>query len=127
MNRYVLTLDLEFYWQRANLDHLTDIETDRKRNLVAALVNVPVHEHAGRNPDSPPISGQVNEKVLKVQRPSVFRIARGPRRTLHYCANGRVQSCDSPFLRHQFTSDYSRRPGFIVLSGERTKEHCKYA
>jgi hypothetical protein len=45
MEWHILFLHLKLHGQRANLDHLADIQADGKCNLVAALVRVPVDQH----------------------------------------------------------------------------------
>src|ERR1039458_1052965 len=73
MNRHVLTLNRKFHRKRTNLDHLADIESDRKRNHVAALVRVPVTQHVGVGADPPSVARQVSEKVLNVHRAHSLR------------------------------------------------------
>jgi len=56
MERHVLSLHLKLHGDWTDLDYLADIESDRKRNLVTALVGVPVYEHVGRRADAPSVA-----------------------------------------------------------------------
>ncbi len=55
-----------FTGRGANLNHFADIQTDRKRNLVAALAGVPVNKHVRRSSDTPSIAREVDEKILNI-------------------------------------------------------------
>src|ERR1700675_1666945 len=45
MNRHVLTLYSELHGKGTYLDHFAELQADGKRDLVAALGRVPVHQH----------------------------------------------------------------------------------
>src|SRR5208282_6508764 len=66
MDRHVLSLDRQFHGQRADFNHFADIQTDRKRDHIAALVCVPVDEHVRRGTDPPSTARKILEEILDV-------------------------------------------------------------
>ena len=73
MNGHVLALHRKFHWEWTDLDHLADFQTNRERNLVTALVRIPVHEHVRRRTDAPSMAGKILEEVLDVHLAHVLR------------------------------------------------------
>ncbi|MGH7934064.1 MAG: hypothetical protein ACREQN_13005 [Candidatus Binataceae bacterium] len=61
MDRHVLTLYLNLNRKQADLDHPTDIYTERKSQLVA-IARVPIHHKFGDVPIPHPLPGKYTEK-----------------------------------------------------------------